>query len=118
MSRKYFIYASIIYSILLLLASTISGGRISKIDLTFFDKFLHFSAYCIFGFLLVNSFKNVNILILIFIVIIGTIYGGFNEIWQMYVADRYASVYDGIANGVGMVIGTVISYKYLLFSHD
>jgi len=113
MSRKRFIYFSIIYTILLLAISTIPGGNIPKLDITLADKIGHVIAYAIFGFLLVNSLRNKKISTLIFIIIIGTIYGGLNEIWQLYIADRYASFYDGMANAVGMIIGTSLAHKYL-----
>jgi VanZ family protein len=118
MSRKTFLYFSLFYSIVLLIASTISGNNIPKLDQTLFDKILHAIAYAILGFLLVNSFKKEKISTLLFIIIIGTIYGGLNEIWQLYIANRYASFYDGIANAVGMIIGTILTHKYLRFTND
>lgn len=118
MNRKYFIFSTIVYSILLLLASTLPGASLPKVNIFGIDKFLHLIAYLVLGFLAVNSFKNINTTILVLIIIIGLIYGGFNEIWQMYVADRFASIYDEIANGIGMIIGSIVTYKYLIFSHD
>ena len=118
MNRKYFIYATIVYCVLLLLASTLPGVSLPKVNILGIDKLFHFIAYTILGFLAVNSFRNVNTSILLLIIIAGSIYGGFNEIWQMYVADRYASIYDEIANGIGMIIGSIVTYKYLIFSHD
>jgi VanZ family protein len=98
--------------------STIPGGNIPKLDITLFDKIGHAIAYAIYGFLLVNSIKNRKIHVLFAIIIIGTMYGGLNEIWQMYVADRYASIYDGIANAVGMILGTFGTHRYLRLTND
>ena len=98
--------------------STIPGKSIPQIDDTVLDKIGHFFAYAIFGFLLVNSIKYEKIPILFIIIIIGTIYGGLNEVWQFYIADRYASLYDGIANAVGMIIGTFVAHKFIRIAND
>ena len=52
------------------------------------------------------------------IIVIGTVYGGFNEIWQGFVASRFASMYDVYANGIGMTVGSIVSVKYLVFAND
>jgi len=118
MSRKYFIYFSIIYIILILAVSSIPGVRIPKVEIFGFDKLLHIVEYILLAFLLTNSLKNPNIKAILIIVIIGSSYGVLNEIWQIYIAGRCGSIYDGIANGIGMIIGSLVTYKYLLFSHD
>ncbi len=118
MSRKYFQIGLIIYFIAILAVSTIPGGAIPKVNIWSFDKILHVIEYFILAFLAINAIKKPSMEIIILIIAIGFAYGGFNEIWQGVVAERYASVYDAIANGVGMIIGSFISIKYLLFTHD
>ena len=118
MSRKYFQIGLILYIIAILAVSTIPGSKIPKFNIWSFDKILHIIEYFILAFLAINAIKIPSMRIVILIVIIGFAYGVFNEIWQGIVADRYASVYDAIANGVGMIVGSFISIKYLLFAHD
>lgn len=118
MSKKVFRIILIVYLFVILVLSTIPGGAFPEIDIFSFDKLLHIIEYFILAFLAINAIKIPSTRIIILIIIIGIAYGGFNEIWQSLIADRFASVYDAIANGIGMILGTIVSYKYLLFTHD
>ncbi len=118
MSKKTFQIILTLYLFVILVLSTIPGGVLPKIDIFSFDKLLHIIEYFILAFLAINSIKIPSTKIIILIIIIGIAYGGFNEIWQGFVADRFASIYDAIANGIGMVIGSIVSVKYLLLTHD
>jgi VanZ family protein len=118
MSRKTFQIGLILYIFTILAVSTIPGGVIPKINIWSFDKILHIIEYFILAFFAINAIKKPSLGIIILIIIVGFAYGVFNEIWQGMVADRFVSVYDAIANGIGMIIGSIISYKYLLLTHD
>ena len=118
MSRKTFQIGLILYIIAILAVSTIPGGAIPKINIWSFDKILHVIEYFILAFLAINAIKYSSRGIIILIIIVGFAYGGFNEMWQGLVAGRFASVYDGIANGIGMIIGSLVSVKYLQLAHD
>lgn len=118
MSKKTFQIILILYLFVILVLSTIPGGALPKIDIFSFDKLLHVIEYFILAFLAINAIKMPSTRIIILIIIVGIVYGGFNEIWQGIVADRFASIYDAIANGIGMVIGSIVSVKYLLLTHD
>ena len=118
MSKKLFKYILIFYIIAILAVSTIPGVAIPKFNIWSFDKILHIIEYFILAFLMINALRITTTRYILIIIIFGIAYGGFNEIWQGIVADRYASIYDAIANGIGMIIGSLISLKYLMFSHD
>lgn len=118
MSKKVFRIILIVYLFVILALSTIPDGAIPKFDIFTIDKLLHIIEYFILAFLAINAIKIPSTKIIILIIIVGIVYGGFNEIWQGFVADRFASIYDAIANGIGMVIGSIVSVKYLLLTHD
>ena len=118
MSKKTFRILLVVYLFVILAASTIPGGKMLKFEIWSFDKILHIVEYFILAFLAINAFGKVSTTSIIVIIIIGSAYGGFNEIWQGLVADRYASIYDALANAIGMVIGSILSIKYLLLKHD
>ncbi len=103
---------------MILAVSTIPGRRMPEFDIWSFDKILHIIEYSILAFLAINAIGKVSTTSIIVIIIVGSAYGGFNEIWQGLVADRFASIYDAIANGIGMVIGGIVTVKYLLLTHD
>jgi VanZ family protein len=118
MSKNTYQKLLIFYIIAILAVSTIPGGAIPKLNIWSFDKILHIIEYFILAFLIINVLKKPTNLSILGIIIFGIVYGGFNEIWQVVVAGRHASIYDAIANGIGMIIGSLISLKYLMFSHD
>ena len=102
----------ILYSILILLGSTIPGGSIPTINIWPFDKLLHIIEYFILAILMINVLRIINVRSIIIVIIIGIVYGGFSEIWQGTVAGRDASIYDAIAKGIGMIIGSLFSFKF------
>ena len=76
------------------------------------DKFMHFIAYGILGFLLAKSFKDSNNgLALKQIIIAGLfalLYGASDEIHQSFVAGRDASWADLLADGIGGFVGAFL----------
>ena len=118
MSRKYFQIGLHLYLIAILAVSTIPGSAIPKVNILLFDKILHFVEYFILAFIAINTVKKPSRGIIILIIVVGFAYGGFNEIWQGVVAGRFASIYDAIANGIGMIIGSFVSVKFLQLAHD
>ena len=118
MNKNTFQKLLIFYIIAILVISTIPGGAIPKFNIWSIDKILHIIEYFILAFLMINVLKKPTNISILGIIIFGIAYGGFNEIWQGVIADRYASIYDAIANGIGMIIGSLISLKYLMFSYD
>ncbi len=118
MSKKVFRLFLFIYLLVILVVGSIPG-RPFKLDYIWsFDKLLHIFEFSILAFLAINAVKNQNNKMILLIILLGFSYGGFIEIWQGAVADRHSSINDAIANGIGMIIGSIITVKYLLFSHD
>lgn len=118
MNRKYFVVTLIAYMVLMIVVHLLRGGMIPLDTFMGMDKVLHMIEYVIFAFLCINALKNPNFNKIIAIIIFGTSFGILIEFLQMYVAGRYASTYDAIANVIGLLIGSVITYKYLIISND
>jgi len=89
----------IFYVIAILVVSTIPGSSIKIPSIWSFDKLLHIIEYIILAFLAINALESLSTKTVVIIVIIGTLYGGFNEVWQGAVG-RNSSIYDAITNGV------------------
>lgn len=94
------------------------GGRIPLDNFFGMDKVMHMLEYVIFAFLFINSIRNPTFNKIFTIIIFGASFGIIIEFLQLYVAGRYASAYDAIANVVGLLIGSVITYRYLIISND
>ena len=118
MNRNLFQIVLVVYLLLILVLSTIPGRAIPRIEIWSFDKILHIIEYFILAFLGINAIKNPSKKNILLIIWGGIIYGGFNEYWQYAVSSRSASLYDAIANGIGMYLGSIITYKYLIFTND
>lgn len=118
MNRNFFKYSLIIYLIAMLVAHLMRGGRFPLDNIFGMDKIFHIVEYIIFSFLFINALKSPDIKKVITIIIIGTFYGALIELMQLYVADRFADIYDAMANVIGLLIGSFITYRYLLFTND
>lgn len=79
------------------------------------DKFMHMILYAGFGFLLYFTLKNSSNTILtqhafILAIFIGTIYGAGDEFHQGFVPGRSASIWDLLADGIGVVLAQAIVF--------
>jgi len=118
MNRKTFAKTLIVYMVLMIIVHLLRGGSIPLDSFMGMDKLLHTIEYIIFAFLFINTLKEPNFNKVIVVIIVGTSFGILIEFLQMHVAGRYASAYDAIANVIGLFIGSIITYKYLIISND
>lgn len=70
------------------------------------DKGLHFAAYGLFAVLGFIASKDTKTFLFVCLAII--LYGGLLEWAQFYLADRDMSVYDFVANSIGVLIGALV----------
>lgn len=75
------------------------------------DKLGHFTLYGVFAVLGYKLFKHSRHYYALCMGIV--IYGGLMEVAQSFMPGRMMSVYDFIANAVGVIIGAVIADKLL-----
>ena len=78
-----------------------------------FDKILHVVEFAILGVLLARAFKNSNKKILQFnfrlLAICATVfYGITDELHQVFVPNRYASIWDLLFDGLGATVGAYV----------
>lgn len=118
MNHKKFIVLTGLYAISIFIVSSIPGNNLPDLDINIIDKIFHILAYGILAVLSVICIKNKSYKNLILVICLGSLYGGLIEIWQGMVVCREASLYDAIANGIGMIFGSFVTLKYLRFSHD
>ncbi|MEM5832319.1 MAG: VanZ family protein, partial [Candidatus Aenigmatarchaeota archaeon] len=78
---------------------------IEKIDPTMF--ILHLIEYSVLGFLFYKAKRNV-----LFSFIICSSYGVINEIYQIFIPNKFFSFSDIIANSIGSLIGILV-FKFL-----
>ncbi len=91
-----------------------------QIDIPFFDKFEHFVEYGVFGFLLIRAFFNTGFNLSRFsafglAVIVAFLYGISDELHQIFVPGRTASIFDALFDLIGSIFGSYI-YQLRKFS--
>lgn len=81
-------------------------------QITHFDKLLHFVAY--FGLAFIFTMGAARRIKPLFICLLVIAYGSLIEVLQYFMAlGRSGSVLDGVANGVGAIVGTALA-SYLI----
>ena len=118
MKRKYIYLILLFYSIFIFAVSSFPGSNLQETKFDLMDKIFHIGAYGILAVIGVNCIKRDDLIGILLIMIVGTIYGGLIEIWQGTVVERDANIYDGVANSIGMVLGSIIGNKYFYLVND
>ena len=114
--KNKYLFLSIAYAVMIFIVSSIPGDSLPKYDTLGMDKLLHFCVYFGFGILLFKTNgeqSKISIKTIFFLtLLIGLIYGISDEIHQLFVTNRNASVYDVIADFIGIFIGAVFIFKF------
>tara|TARA_B110000003_G_scaffold226516_1_gene227511 strand:- start:610 stop:957 length:348 start_codon:yes stop_codon:yes gene_type:complete len=101
-----------LFSVLILLGSSIPSSSIPGSFVFSFDKIIHFIEYAIWGILGVRSnykiFNSVNIFVLLF----GLIFCVLDELYQSTIPGRDSSIYDVIADFIG-IFSSLLLYKHI-----
>ena len=97
------------WALTILLLSATPGRDLPNLAFEHLDKIVHANAYGILAILLCFSFRALGIKSLFVTFVIATSYGFLMELMQgTFFVGRYFDTADGIANGIGSLIGIVI----------
>ncbi len=97
-----------VWAALIFFVSSLSRVPTPTRGLLSWDKAAHFGEFAIFGLLLVRAFRGR----LVPALLVGVGWGALDEIHQLFVAGRSSSVYDVMADAVGVI--TVVGCFLLL----
>ena len=111
MKIRFFRILLILYAVLILLVSSIPGNSIPRFVLFSWDKLLHLIEYSILGFLSVNSFDKKSKKQIIIISFFCLCFAMLDEVWQSFIPGRFSSALDVIADGIGIVIGSIFAVR-------
>lgn len=106
----------IIYWIVLLVATSLPVENLPRIETN--DKFMHFAAYFVLAVLLnfslkfQNKYKKLKESPALWTIIIGFIYGAFDEIHQFFIPGRFCEFLDWIANAIGVLSGVIVVHLF------
>ena len=104
----------VLWMALVYYSSSIHGEDIPKIDIPNIDKLFHLVEYFILGALLVRAFANSSDranfkLILLFSILIASIYGVLDEFHQRFVSGRSPEIFDIVSDILGSFSGVLLS---------
>lgn len=113
MNRSWYKLPAILYSILIFVLSSFPLKDFPAVPVAEFDKLIHFIEYAIFGIFLMLAFTNMRSVkvvrsAIVISLIVGICYAGTDEIHQWFVPGRNSSIFDFIADAVGVVIGVIL----------
>ena len=99
-----------LFLLLIIIGSSIPGKSVPEIVTLSWDKLLHFIEYSILGALGYRAYHkhpNFNIYLLCSF---GILFGYIDESWQKIIPGRFSSHSDVIADGIGVIFGTLTSH--------
>ena len=96
--------------VLILAGSSIPGDVVPAVLVLTWDKLLHVAEYAVMGWLGYRAYhselKDPGLLLPVF----GVLFGCLDEAWQSMIPGRFPSHYDIIADGIGVIFGTLTSH--------
>ena len=99
-----------LFLLLIIIVSSIPGKSVPEIVSLSWDKLLHVIEYSILGVLGYRAYHkhpNFNIYLLCSF---GILFGYIDESWQKIIPGRFSSHSDVIADGIGVIFGTLTSH--------
>jgi VanZ family protein len=97
----------LLWAVAIFLSSSIPSDQLPNLAILGFDKVVHLSIYCILAFLIHRALRRQTHLevlqknALSATIVLTIIYGISDEMHQMVVPGRNATVYDVLADGIG-----------------
>ena len=121
MKRKILVLPWILYSGLIYFISSLEKSHIPPLRIISMDKVIHIIEYCVYSFfarLALESITNIkfafNKTYVAFMITV--LFGASDEIHQIFVCGRYASVYDFLADVFGGIIGLFLFQNFKISS--
>ena len=103
----------IIFTLIIILGSSIPGKNVPDLYLFRLDKILHILEYYILGYLLINALNGKTNFPGLLTFVLGLIFGVIDEIYQSTVFGRFPSSFDVFANAIGLTLSIVLYQKFL-----
>jgi VanZ family protein len=102
---------TIVYALAVFVLSSIPSLKGPDLGFALQDKVLHMLEFGVFGLLLQRSIfhhHSIQVKRIVLVLILGIGYGGLDEIHQLFISGREASLGDFLADGVGIVLSCIL----------
>lgn len=113
-------FAAIVWTLLIFIACFIPGNEIPHLRVPFADKWVHFILFGGFSFLCMLAAPSIRWTKLVFIGLLGGLFGWLVEELQGLLAflGRAKDVYDIYADAFGSLLGVVLFYLFARMAHS
>jgi len=101
-------YATLVVSLLIIIAVLIPGPDLPDVDIGGFDKLIHIGMFGTWAFAVRYDFDRSPFPYLVFF-LTGIVFSGLTEVLQLLVDGRSFDLYDMAADAVGLLAGFAIS---------
>lgn len=101
-------YATLVVSILIIIAVLIPGGNLPDVSIGGFDKLIHFGMFAVWVIAVRYDFTHKPFPWLLSF-ITGLLFSGLTEVLQLVVEGRSFDLYDMVADTLGLLAGLLLS---------
>lgn len=120
-NKKLMMVLAVAWTILIFIGCSLPGKELPAVSVfDHFDKVVHFTFFFVFAVLWLQSFPTLERRTngvcnkCIFIILLSFAYGFALELYQInFVSGRSWDVWDGVADGIGGIVGTLFVRKML-----
>lgn len=114
--------ATIIWAATILWLSSLSSSELPSVAHMFWDKFSHFTAFAVGGWLAASAMRSTwpslhFTVPVVMVILMGASFGAFDELFQLFTPGRSgADFYDWVADVLGIVTGsslTLLTHGFL-----
>jgi len=111
---------AIVYSLIIFTLSSLPQEKVPAIEIWNFDKVLHLIEYTIYGIFLSLAFasaehEKVARRAIPLSLLTGLLFAITDELHQYFVPGRFCSIYDWLADAIGIGLGIYLFHKIKLF---
>ena len=111
MDTKTYNVLAIIFSLIIIIGSSIPGASVPELYLFRSDTLLHVLEYLILGHLLMNSVVNKTHSPIFLSLFLGLLFALVDELYQSTVFGRFPSSFDVFADAIGLTLSIIINQK-------
>lgn len=98
------------WAVCILIATSIPGAHIPRVNIPDFDKMVHFGFYGVFALLMFRALESPSVMRRVITVLIGiAIFAALDEFHQRFIPGRYMDLEDWMADMAGAMVGLVLA---------
>jgi len=111
-------FLAVLWTLLILVACFTPAAEIPPVDIPLIDKWTHSVLFGIFSFLWMCAKPVLTPRWLISLLLISVAFGAFIEVMQGWLTflGRNMELMDGVADGIGGILGIALFYLFALFA--